>query len=352
MHSRKDLSEAIRVREAVRDRRPSLYEPAALAEDPTYFSPEQLEAILSSALVDSEDLADLPVRTRSKVAKTVVAETLGYLAPLSFQKTQPRLPHPNLDVYVQQANNLQVWNAELDAARRYVVIGLDSAGIVHAVRVIAGADLTAYDTTGTLTSKFQAARLGDGASKLVSRQDTFHFSSTLQPSASLTTTEGVSPVARPLPGKVLSIAAVYDALLTLIGATFADPGLTQERLRGEVVHRAACQALGLANFADNGQFPDILSQVVEVKLQLARTVDLGLELPSSNTPIASLDGRLAARDVRYAIFYGERDSPVSFTVTSLVLTTGAEFFTEYQQFGGRVSNSKLQLRLPSNFYRS
>ncbi|WP_146077426.1 hypothetical protein [Rathayibacter rathayi] len=350
MLSSDNLFDAFQIRESVLLARTSIYAEPALANEPEFYNPEQLEVLLSHFLVGSTELSGLPVRTRSKVAKTLVAQALGYDVPLTFQRTQPRLPHPNIDVYAQQANNLQVWNAELDASRRYVIIGLDSIGHVHAVRVIAGANLAAYDTTGTLTSKFQAARKADLGSKLVGGYDTPSFRRAMEPSDDVSAAQGTSPITRPHAGQVVSIAGAYGALSSLVGRTFRDPGLTQERLRGEVIHRATCQALHLSSFADQGQFPDIKSQVIEVKLQLARTVDLGLELPSSETPIASLDGVLSARDVRYALFYGERVDQTSFTITSLVLTTGADFFSEYQQFRGKVSNSKLQLRLPVDFY--
>ena len=99
----------------------------------------------------------------------------------------------------------------------------------------------------------------------------------------------------------------------------------------------------------HGQFPDILSQVLEVKLQLARTIDLGLELPESTTPLASANGVIAVSDVRYAIFYGVRTG-ATFQLAELVVVTGRDFFKEFRQFGGYVSNSKLQLRLPSAWF--
>lgn len=135
----------------------------------------------------------------------------------------------------------------------------------------------------------------------------------------------------------------------MVGNHYVDPGIVQERNRGTVIHREACERLGTGGFADNGQFPDILSQLVEIKLQLARTVDLGLELPGSDTPLASANGVLDVRDVRYAIFYADRDGS-SFKVESLMVVTGADFFEEYRQFGGLTTNKKLQLRLPSAWF--
>ncbi|ALI25985.1 type II restriction endonuclease, putative [Mycolicibacterium fortuitum] len=293
------------------------------------------------------DLGNLPVRTRSKVAKTLVCQALGYVAPASFQKVNPRLRHANVDVYSQQSTNLQIWNQEVDSARRYVVLIIKD-DVITDVKVIAGADLAQFDTTGTLTSKFQANRINDRAgSMLVSAVDTPAFVTRFAPSSSIP--QGVSPVVPPTQGKVLDIAAVYHRLLPLIGRSYSDPGQTQERNRGSVVHKEACSALGLSHYADHGQFPDILSQLLEVKLQLARTIDLGLELPESPTPLASANGVVSVRDVRYAIFYGTRTGP-SFQLTDLVVVTGHDFFKEFRQFAGKVSNSKLQLRLDAAWF--
>lgn len=342
-----DLATAKAVRSAIQTSRPSVYDAPATELTGDFYTPTELEILLRTELVGRTDLGDLPVRTRSKVAKTLVCEALGYVAPASFQKVNPRLRHANLDVYSQQSSNLQIWNQEVDAARRYVILIIKGDAITD-VKVIAGADLAQFDTTGTLTSKYQANRIHEHAgSALVSAFDTTDFIARLAPSASIP--QGVSPVVPPTAGKVLDIATVYQRLLPLIGRSYSDPGQTQERNRGSVVHKEVCSALGLSHYADHGQFPDILSQLLEVKLQLARTIDLGLELPESPTPLASANGVIAVRDVRYAIFYGTR-TPSSFQITDLVVVTGQDFFKEFRQFAGRVSNSKLQLRLDSAWF--
>ena len=342
-----DLTTAKNVRSAIQAHGPSIYDKPATELTGDFYTPSELEALLRAELVGRTDLGDLPVRTRSKVAKTLVCQTLGYVAPASFQKVNPRLRHANVDVYSQQSSNLQIWNQEVDAARRYVIL-IIKGEVIADVKVIAGADLAQFDKTGTLTSKFQANRIHEhGGSSLVSANDTSDFVTRLSPSPSIP--HGVSPVVAPSRGKILDIATVYQRLLPLVGRAYRDPGQTQERNRGSVVHREACSALGLSHYADHGQFPDILSQLVEVKLQLARTIDLGLELPESPTPLASANGVVAVRDVRYAIFYGTRNGS-SFSLTDLVVVTGQDFFKEFRQFAGRVLNSKLQLRLDSAWF--
>lgn len=342
------LVEAREIRNKIAQLGIDLYSEAATADSRYFYSPDHLEALLNEELLGRDDLAGMAVKTRAKAAKTLVCEALGYAAPTSFRKIAggPRLPHPAVDVYAQQSNNLQIWNDEVDAERRYVIIVLDECRI-RDVRVVAGADLAQFDNTGKLTSKFQASRINErNGSRLVSLEDTPHFVERLVPG---THASSNSPVALPEAGGVLAISEVYNRLLPMVGMTYEDPGIVQERNRGTVVHREVCNRLETGRFADNGQFPDILSQLVEVKLQLARTVDLGLELPGSDTPLASANGLLQVRDVRYAIFYATRTGS-EFTLDSLVLTSGADFFEEYRQFGGLTSNKKLQLRLPASWF--
>jgi hypothetical protein len=342
-----DLRTAKLVRTQIRQLQPCIYDPPATELTGLFYSPRELEALLRQELIGCADLDELPVRTRSKVAKTLVCEALGYTAPTTFTKVNPRLRHANIDVYAQQAGNLQIWNQEVDAARRYVILIL-RGGVIADVHVIAGADLAQFDATGTLTRKFQANRIHeDTGSLLVSPRDTDNFIKQFEPNPRIS--RSISPVDTPARAQVLDISTVYRRLISLVGRTFPDPGQTQERNRGSVVHREVCTALGLSHYADHGQFPDILSQLLEVKLQLARTIDLGLELPSSEIPLASANGVVAVRDVRYAIFYGlRRDS--KFTITDLVVVTGQDFFKEFRQFAGKVSNSKLQLRLPGDWF--
>lgn len=344
------LEAALAIRQRIAKSETSVYTTSPAVESDLFYPPAHIQVLLREALVGSTALAGLPVRTRSKVAKGLVCDALGYPVPSSFRKTQPRLPHPNLDTYVQKANNLQIWNEDVDGSRRYAVVTLNQEEVITNVFVIAGADLAQFDSTGTLTSKYQASRIDESAgSVLVSPNDTSRFIETFNPVSVPFGGTGPSPVALPTSGRVLTVQAIYDNLRPLVGGSYVDPGMTQERNRGTVVHRRACEALGLAGFADNGQFPDVLSQALEVKLQLARTIDLGLELPDSDKPLASLNGRISARDVRYAVFYGVR-SDSEFVLTSLVVTTGVDFFKEFRQFGGKVSNSKLQLRLPSSWF--
>lgn len=66
-----------------------------------------LERILSDFLI-GKSLNGLPLRTRSKIVKSLICEALGYPVPKSFIKTQPRFPGQNFDVYTQKSMNVQI----------------------------------------------------------------------------------------------------------------------------------------------------------------------------------------------------------------------------------------------------
>jgi hypothetical protein len=131
-----------------------------------------LERLLDEGL-RGLDLRGLPLRSRSKFVKAKVCEILGYPVPRSFTKTKPRFPGQRFDTYVQKSRNLQVWNEELSATRRYVVIRVSAHDVIERVRVVTGEDLARFDTTGTLTQKYQARlELGREVSELISPTDT------------------------------------------------------------------------------------------------------------------------------------------------------------------------------------
>ncbi len=341
------LDDARAIREAIVEIGFDIYE--ALSEHPeVVYSRAELEELLRHELAGAVFAA--PIRTRSKLVKEAVCRALGYPLPGAFKRIKPRFPGQDLDVYVQQHDNLQVWNEELSPTRRYAVVRVDEVGNVVAVRVAEGTELAALDRTGTLTSKYQAKRRsGDDGNKLVSPTDTPSFIAELGPSEVIgdETLRGLLPVSPPVHGMVLSVRALYDRLLGLVGRQMEYS--TSERLRGERLHRLACEVLGLGSYADTGRFPDIVCQALEVKLQTSPTIDLGLVTPDSDGPAVTLSPRLRHSDARYLVAYGGHDVEV-LRVEHIVVSTGADFFQEFQRFGGLVQNRKLQLRLPSSFF--
>lgn len=328
----------------------TIYDPIEIGDPELWVPTPELEAILDEKL-RGISLAGLALRTRSKVVKESVCRALGYPVPSSFKKTQPRFVGQMFDTYAQKSNNLQVWNEELSPSRRYVILRVDEADKIARVKVVNGEELAQLDTTGTLTQKYQARLIpGTATEELISPIDTGALLPHTLAGANLAQT--ISPVDHPAHGLILPIAEVFERLRGAVGRSFPDAGWDQERNRGAALHRIVCELLGYADYRDDGRFPDVRNQLLEVKLQTSPTIDLGLVRPSSEEPldVPQIAGTQVRHcDVRYALFYAQTDG-AEVTLTRLYLTTGASFFSRFPQFGGKVLNKKLQIPLPSDFF--
>lgn len=328
----------------------SIYDPIEIGDPELWIPALELQELLSRGLIGIS-LAGLPLRTRSKVVKEHVCTALGYPIPASFKKTQPRFTGQLFDTYVQKSNNLQVWNEELSPIRRYVVIRVNDNDTITRVKVVTGDTLAELDTTGTLTQKYQARLItGNTEAELIVEKDT----ALLRPvvCSDINLKKIAKPTNHPAAGQLLPIKDIFERLRGIVGDSFPDKGYDQERNRGSELHRLVCIQLGYTTYCDDGQFPDIRHQLIEVKLQTSPTIDLGLVCPNSMEPlgIPKIGGnQIRHCDVRYAIFYAKTDG-MNVTLTHLFLTTGEKFFSRFPQFQGKVLNKKLQIPLPADFF--
>lgn len=338
--------------EEIRQRNLSIYDSIEIGDPKLWIPTPELESLLNEGLTGIS-LAGLPLRTRSKVAKNHVCQVLGYQVPKSFKKTQPRFLGQLFDIYVQKSDNLQVWNEELAPTRRYVLIRVNENNVIVKVKVVTGNTLARLDTTGTLTQKYQAQLiLREASTELVTDKDTDLLHPFVRANVDLVTIP--SPVNHPTAEQLLSIREIFDRLNGLVGTSFADRGYDQERNRGAELHRLVCQRLGYGNYQDNGQFPDVRHQLLEVKLQTSPTIDLGLVCPNSTEPldVPKIEGRQIRHcDTRYALFYAKTDRE-NVTLTHFFLTTGERFFSRFPQFQGKISNKKLQIPLSGDFFKN
>lgn len=328
----------------------TIYSPIDIG-DPNYWIPtHHMEALLNESMQGCS-LAGYALRTRSKIVKSLVCQALGYPIPTSFRKVQPRFPGQQLDTYAQKSLNLQIWNEDLSPTRRYAIIQVLEDNTIGKVRVVNGQELALLDKTGTVTTKYQARLVLTAAtSELISPVDTPELIPHTKPGLQFPVT--LSPVDEPESKGLLPIQELFQRLLPLVGQSFPDPGIDQERNRGAMLHEIACRALGYSRCEDTGQFPDIKNQLLELKLQASPTIDLGLVEPSSECLLdAKQLGNTSPRhcDTRYALFYARTTGEVV-TLTHLFLTTGAQFFARFPRFGGRVLNGKIQIPLPRDFF--
>jgi len=337
-----------RLRESIGASGLTIYDAIPRGDEGLWLDSESLEVLVENGLVGLS-LKGLPLRTRSKAVKEAVCRALGYPVPSSFARTRPRFPGQDFDTYVQKANNLQIWNEEVVADRRYVVIGVTREDVVDRIRVVDGHLLASLDRTGTLTQKYQARyerQRGTREKRLV---DTRVVAGLLGRGLAIGSAE---PTDDPVPGEVLPIQQVLERLGRLVGRSFADTGAGSDRARGSALHEIVSRELGYARYHDAGSFPDMKNQLLEVKLQTSPTIDLGLVRPDSTDPLEmkKIGGRQIRHcDVRYAVF-GARLREGEVELLAVDVVTGEEFFELFPQFQGKVVNRKLQIPLPGDFF--
>jgi len=337
---------------AIRQSGLSIYDSIEIGHPQLWIPTPALEEILNRAL-KAISLAGLPLRTRSKVVKEYICRALGYPVPPRFKRTRPRFPGQRFDTYVQKSDNLQVWNEELAPTRRYVIVRVGPGDVITRVKVATGTTLARLDTTGRLTRKYQARLIpGTQNAELVTAEDTELLQFIVQPGVD--PGSGAGPTDQPQAGQLLPIGEIFERLKSLVGEGFIDAGSDQERNRGAALHRLVCQCLGYTDYRDDGQFPDVCHQLLEVKLQTSPTIDLGLVRPDNTQAldIPHIEGRqIRYCDVRYALFSAHSDGKYV-TLTHLFLSTGERFFTRFPQFQGKVLNRKLQVPLPTDFFEA
>lgn len=324
----------------------SIYDPINLTDENLYIPTRELERIFSRSLI-GENLSDLKLRTRSKVVKEKICQALGYPIPTSFRKTQPRFLGQNFDVYTQKRLNVQIWNEEVDLNRRYVFLHLDPQDIVSRVKVISGNELVQYDRTGTLTQKFQAT-MRHYDRNICSQEDTANIQNWIRDGDGILS--NVNPNQFPREDQLLRITEIYSRLLPIVGQTIDYLDAVQERNRGAELHEIICRCLGYSTYEDDGTYPDIANQLLEIKLQTSPTIDLGLHSPEDGERIVSIGNtNFYSQDIRYAVFNGEvQDRRI--LLRNLYLVTGADFSQYFPLFQGRRTNSKIQIPLPADFF--
>ncbi len=335
---------------AIRKSNLTIHDPIEIGDPDLWIPSSDLQSLLNSGL-RGDSLGGLPLRTRSKAVKQKVCEILGYPTPPSFPRVRPRFPGQLFDIYTQKSDNLQIWNEDIVPSRRYVIVRISNDGIIVGVKVVTGDVLARLDTTGTLTKKHQARVVpGPSNTELLTAEDTSAVMPFVKKNVVLGKTD--LPTSHPVAGELLPISEIFGKLSSLVETKLPDPGADQERSRGAALHLLVCKTLGYESCPDDGRFPDIRHQLLEMKLQTSRVINLGIVRPDSRealdiTTIGA--GRIRHCDVRYAIFYGVTDRS-NITLTHFFMSTGEGFFDRFPEFQSKESNRKLQLRLPGDFF--
>lgn len=305
------------------------------------------DALLQARLADRLSGLRLAyaLRRRAGVARTEVVAALGYRPPDAWRRVRPRIPAEDLEVVVMKANNVQLWNDDLTAGRRYAFLRVDDLDRVVAVRVVRSGDLLPLGS-GRLTGAKRQARVpaGPAGSGTCSAIDTEAVAPLLGPVGLV---PGGPALAPPRPGSVLPVRALHARVVGVVGASLPNYGAGQERRTGDAAHQLVARSLGLV-VGDGGRCPDIPAQLCEVKLAWRNTLNLGAADPTDVTPRLELPAGLSYADLRYVIVRATPGPAGGLRVAGVTTVTGAEFTDHFTMMSGR--NSKRQFTLPPDFW--
>ena len=317
--------------------------------DPLLYIPtEHLKEMLTKHLIGLS-IQGLANRTKSKFVKGKICEALGYPVPSSFKRVRPRFWGQNFDVYVQQRQNIQIWNEPVDYNRRYVFLKVDSNFKISAIKVLSGSEFASFLKTKTLTCKYQAT-MKEYKESFCSEEDTLTVSKWV--GCTELDLQDFDPRNRPEKKELLSVKDVFYRLLPMVGKAIPYCGVVRERNRGMLLQEYVCQNLGyLRSFStDDGQFPDLKHQMLEIKLQTSPTIDLGMHSPDDAKTIFEINGTsFSCKDVRYVLFDGDVCGN-NVVLKKLYVVTGADFTKFFKLFNGKRVNKKIQIPIPSGFF--
>lgn len=327
------------------------------------------------------------VVAKSQWVKYLFLEHLGYPRPRGLRTSRaraakPKFLHQLMDVFVQSSDNLQVWNylpgsdvKLLDPADkatqlpvsfkecRMVLFFHDLGGTVRVRYVATGAEVASWGTS-TQTTKWQATITRYSAPVVANKVTVAEGDHPLlapilaaDPAAAMAEISrrdaaSSTPLAHtePQPGLVLPLVAIGDALVPLVGATIPITA-RGHRVDAQEFERRIAVALGYTTHATThgNTFPDLLHQILEVKLQTSPTIDLGRHLPISTDTVAVTVGAetLPPAAARYAVGLVAQAGD-SWRVTGIVLTPGANFQQFFSLCEGE--NFKTQLHVPRTIW--
>lgn len=245
-----------------------------------------------------------PVQT-SHFVKEHLLDELGY-EPRGFRISEardnrPKFKHQLLDIYVQSTDNLQLWgftpgegDYSMDDIRVAIVKHEDYT--VTSVEVVTMDEVSTWDTTGSKTIKWQAG-IGSLDETIVSDGGCEYITS-----------------------------AVSD----LVGESFAR---STQRVQGAAFEKAVADSLGVSSWSDDGTFPDIPQENVEVKVQTSDIIDLGKHNPLSPE----------AEDATYVVGVASVNDN-TYTIDNIIVTEGRNFDEHLNIFAEQ--SSKLQMAIP------
>jgi len=340
--------------------------------DDTLYTISELKAILEN-IIGVEIPQEKTIVQRKHWITYKTLESLGYRRPSGLRTKEAKANKPKfrnqlMDIFVQKHSNLQVWNYIPYACERYgcryVIFKVNDEKILGLL-IKTGEELKDWDLTGTRTIKWQAIITDTTRKKamnnvLVSEKDPVFSKFNLDKRDLEPLQNRINKIKEtqknerfllkrePNPKLLVTIDELEGLLAPLLDTVIE---YTSEKLLGQNFQASVAKQLGYSiekGFSINsGQIPDMIHQVIETKVQISPTIDLGYHLPIDNDPL-TFDwnkNKITPRDIRYVIALADRMKDNKAQVKGIVITSGEEFEEFFSFCEG--TNFKVQMTIPN-----
>lgn len=287
------------------------------------------------------------------------------------KKGVPKILREFIDTYIVTTGNsynLQVWNrnpssesvqvrysnGSILSARdvRFVFVPVDPiTKLIQSVIVLSPDYIEAkFGPFGKPTIKHQLIVPGTARDAILSLNPPVFVGTDTHGVEALATSSYAMPTASmhdaPQAGKVFGIALVAETVSKHLLDMTIPPGATKNR--GQALEKVVARLLGYTELEAllAGGYPDILNQLLEVKIQDSPTVDLGLYSPQFEEILPAVP-QVTTRDIRYLIAL--MDADVS-GIAGLIICAGADLGKHFTYVAEE--SYKCQRSIPMDFFKS
>ena len=339
-------------------------------------SAAELVKKLATLIGEDFKLSNNPKTNGSKLRKLISATLDNPLKSVALKndyevlskkgKGVPRLLAELIDTYIittGKSYNLQVWNrfpnSSLAIIRynngeiispsdiRFILVKIDTINEkIDSIVILTPAYIeNKFGVFGKPTIKNQLLVSEKERIKIITgdkvdfRPDTLHIASISQKAYKVPTSLAQNFDTT----DVLSLDVIRTVVADkLIGSTL-NGGDT--KTRGQALERKVLDLLGYGEDSKLvGGYPDVPNQLLEVKVQDAQTIDLGLYSPQFKEPIAGVNG-CTTEDIRYLIALTNAQSHI---IEGIILSSGLRLGDRFSYVSDK--SFKCQRSIPMDFF--
>jgi len=338
----------------------------------TVYSIRELASILSK-LIGIKIPYGLTIVQRKHWVTYEVLRLLGYKKPRGLRtkearECKPKFKHQNMDIFVQKHSNLQIWNYIPYTTERYncryVIFKVDDEKILGLL-IATGRELKNWDTTGTKTIKWQAtisAEMRDNTSNriLTSDKDPLFqrvglnenkippLKSRIDKIKELQKNKSAIMKTPPDFKLLVSIKELGVLLQPLLNCEIP---YTSEKIIGQNFQKLVAERIGYTFkeglSINSGQIPDLIHQLIETKIHISATIDLGNSLPVSNEALEFYWNTMGATpsEIRYVVAIADKIKNETVKIGGIIITSGEDFEKFFSIWS--TSDFKVQMTIPS-----